>query len=296
MYHVNDLLTFVSVAKTGGVGSAAKALGISAATVSHRIGKLEEVLNLKLFHRNSRRVQLTNEGLIFLDRIEPVLSDLREAELEAGSGKGALRGHLRVTLSPWILSRFIMPLMDSFQEDHPDLTIEFLAVDRYVSLVDEGVDCAIRVGQLADSTLKARKLCDNDRIICAAPGFIARYEMPNSVEDLRKMRWACLPWQTRFDTHEGQLSVTRRIAVSNSDMLTEAAVQGLGLAVKSRLAVQRELQQGTLVEVLPGALKSPSAPIAFVHAGSSTPGRKVRVFSDLADRAFQGARQRRSSA
>ncbi|WP_170790178.1 LysR family transcriptional regulator [Ruegeria lacuscaerulensis] len=290
MYHVNDLLTFVSVAKTGGVGSAAKAQGISAATVSHRITKLEEVLNLKLFHRNSRKVQLTDEGLIFLDRVEPLLADLREAELDAGSGSGALRGHLRVTLSPWILSRFIMPVMSSFQAENPDLTVEFLAVDRYVSLVDEGIDCAIRVGRLADSTLKARKLSDNDRIICAAPSFCDTHGMPRSVEDLRVMRWACLPWQTRLDITDGHsatlFTIPRGIAVSNSDMLTEAAVQGLGLAVKSRLAVQRELENGALIEVLPGCLRSPDAPISFVHAGSATAGRKVRAFSELASRAF----------
>ncbi|MBO9412250.1 MULTISPECIES: LysR family transcriptional regulator [unclassified Ruegeria] len=291
MYHVNDLLTFVSVAKTGGVGSAAKAQGISAATVSHRVTKLEEVLNLKLFHRNSRKVQLTEEGLIFLDRIEPLLADLRDAELEAGSGSGALRGHLRVTLSPWILSRFIMPVMSTFQAEHPDLTVEFLAVDRYVALVDEGIDCAIRVGQMADSTLKARKLSDNDRIICASPVFCETYGLPTTAEDLRLMRWACLPWQTRLDIMDGhgaaQFSIPRGIAVSNSDMLTEAAVQGLGLAVKSRLAVQRELESGALVEVMPGVLRSPDAPISFVHAGNATPGRKVRAFSDLANRAFQ---------
>ncbi|WP_420585499.1 LysR family transcriptional regulator [Ruegeria sp.] len=287
MYHLNDLLTFVSVAKTGGVGSAAKAQGLSAATVSHRITKLEEVLNLKLFHRNSRKVQLTNEGLIFLDRIEPILADLREAELDAGSGTGAVRGHLRVTLSPWILSRFIMPLMDAFQSRHPDLTVEFLAVDRYVSLVDEGIDCAIRVGQLADSNLKARKLSDNDRIICAAPAFCDRHGTPETIEDLRLMRWACLPWQTRFDTHDGVLAISRQIAVSNSDMLTEAAVQGLGLAVKSRLAVQRELESGVLREITPGLLRSPDAPISFVHASTATPGRKVRAFSELAEKSFQ---------
>ncbi len=292
MYHVNDLLTFVAVAKTGGVGSAAKAQGLSAATVSHRITKLEEVLNLKLFHRNSRKVQLTNEGLVFLDRIEPVLADLREAELDAGSGTGALRGHLRVTLSPWILSRFIMPNMAAFQASHPDLSVEFLAVDRYVSLVDEGIDCAIRVGRMADSTLRARKLSDNDRIICAAPGFVEKNGVPTSLDDLRVMRWACLPWQTRFEMRDGshrtaQFSVARSIAVSNSDMLTEAAVQGLGLAVKSRLAVQRELESGVLQEIMPGVLLSPDAPISFVHAGHATPGRKVRAFSDLAAQAFE---------
>ncbi|MEM9522397.1 MAG: LysR family transcriptional regulator [Pseudomonadota bacterium] len=293
---MNDLLTFVAVANTGGVSSASRSLGISVATASHRIAKLEGALDLKLFHRNSRSVQLTGEGRIFLERVEPILAELREAELEAGSGTGKLKGHLRVTLSPWILSRFIMPFIDEFLSDNPELKVEFLAVDRYVSLVEEGVDCAIRVGVLADSALTARKLCANNRIICAAPSFCEKHGTPGSIDDLRDARWVCLPWQTRFEISDAtrrarQLVIPNKISVSSSDMLTEAAVQGLGVAVKSRLAIKKELENGSLREVMPGRLNSSDAPISFVYGNGSRAGRKVHAFSELATKAFSLERE-----
>lgn len=291
MYSINDLLTFVSVAQTGGLSPASRALGISVATTSHRIRKLEDALNIALFHRNSRSVRLTDEGQVFLERVEGILTDLSEAEREAGSDTARLRGHLRVTMSPWILSRFIMPQLADFQRENPELTLEFLAVDRYVSLVQEGQDCAIRVGQMPDSALPARKLADNDRIICAAPSFLEEYGVPCSLDDLRDAQWICLPWQTQFDLKDedgrtDNLNIAQKFAVSNSDMLTGAAVQGLGLAVKSRLAIQDELQTGALEEIMPGSLQSPDAPISIVFATQSRPGRKTWAFANLAKRAF----------
>jgi len=292
MYSIPDLQTFVTVAKTAGITSAASQLGISTATTSHRIAKLEQALNVTLFHRNSRTFRLTDEGQLFLERVDVILDDLQQAELEVGSGTASLRGHLRATMSPWILSRFIMPVLSGFRQANPDLTIEFLTVDRFVPLVEEAQDCAIRVGRLADSSLVAQKLCDNERIICAAPALLASVGLPKSVEDLRDCPWVCLPWQTRFDVNDAkgrkrQFSVSRNLAVSNSDMLTTGAVEGLGLVIKSRMAVKDELDAGTLVEVLPGCLHAPEAPIWFVFAPESRAGRKTSAFRDLAKRAFR---------
>jgi len=291
MYSIPDLETFVAVARSGGVLSAARRLGISAATTSHRIAKLEQVLNVTLFHRNSRRLQPTDEGQMFLERIEPMLADLRHAEDEIGRGTAPLRGHLRVTMSPWILSRFIMPKLAAFRDAHPDLTIDFLAVDRMVPLVEEGQDCAIRVGQLEDSALVARKLSDNNRVICAAPEFLGRNGTPDTIGELACGHWVCLPWQTRIgmtDTagRRAPFVPERRIEVSNSDILTDAAVQGLGFAIKSKLAIQAELDAGTLVEVLPGRVHAPEAPIWFVFSPEARSGRKTKAFGDLAGRAF----------
>ncbi|WP_029064468.1 LysR family transcriptional regulator [Labrenzia sp. DG1229] len=292
MYSIPDLQTFVSVAKTGGITSAARHLGISTATTSHRIAKLERVLKVTLFHRNSRTFRLTDEGQVFLERVDTVLEDLQQAELDVGSGTASLRGHLRVTMSPWILSRFIMPEMREFREIHPDLTIEFLAVDRFVPLVEEGQDCAIRVGQLDDSSLVAQKLSDNERIICASPDLLSNSGEPKSVEDLKDAPWVCLPWQTRFDVNDARsrkrsFAVSRSVAVSNSDMLTAGAVEGLGLAIKSRMAVKDELDNGILVEILPGCLHSPEAPVWFVSAPESRAGRKTKAFRDVARRSFR---------
>ncbi|WP_422377040.1 LysR family transcriptional regulator [Roseibium sp.] len=292
MYNIADLQSFVALAKSGGITSAAAQQGISAATASHRLAKLESSLNVTLVHRNSRSFRLTEEGQLFLERVETILEELQQAELEIGSGTAQLRGHLRVTMSPWILSRFVMPVLPEFRRQHPDLSVEFLAVDRYVPLVEEAQDCAIRVGQLADSSLIAAKLCDNHRIICAAPRFLEEQGRPELIEDLRDAPWVCLPWQTRFDLvdrkgRKRQISVARSVAVSNSDMLTAGAIEGLGFAVKSRLAVQDELDAGALVEVMPGRLHAPEAPISFVYSAETRSSSKTRAFLDLARVAFR---------
>ncbi|MEM8591911.1 MAG: LysR family transcriptional regulator [Pseudomonadota bacterium] len=289
MYSIPDLQTFVTVARHGGITAGAGVLGISAATASHRIAKLETRLGVQLFHRSSRNFTLSDEGTLFLERIEPALRDIEQAEFEAGGGT-TLRGHLRATMSPWILSRFIMPHLGAFRATHPDLTIEFLTVDRYVSLAEEGQDCAIRVGKLADSALISKKLSDNERIICAAPSFLQRFGAPSSVEDLRKALWVCMPWQMQMELagNHPKLIFERNVTVSNSDMLTDAAVHGLGLAVKSRLAIAKELEHGSLVEIMPGTLAPEQAPIWFLCPPESRNSRKTMAFRDLVVRAFAG--------
>lgn len=291
MYSIDDLKTFVVIAETGGVTAGARRLGVSPATVSHRLAKLEAALRLTLFHRNSRVLLLTAEGQVFLERVQPILADLSQAERDAGSGAAELSGNLRVTMSPWILSRFILPALSEFSRAHPRLVFEFLAVDRYVSLVAEGQDCGIRVGQLQDSALVARKLCDNHRIICCAPSFLDAQGPFEKTEQLLEAPWVSLPWQRRLavkDAKGRRRDVTARstVMVSNSDMLTEIALQGLGLVIKSRLAVKSELQDGRLVEVLPNTLWEPSAPIWFVFTPEARTSQKTKLFGDLAKTAF----------
>ncbi|MEM6694434.1 MAG: LysR family transcriptional regulator [Pseudomonadota bacterium] len=291
MYSIDDLRSFVAIAETGGVTSGARRLGISPATTSHRLAKLEAALRLTLFHRNSRVMRLTPEGQIFARRVRRILDDLAEAEPDAGSGAEDVTGTLRVTMSPWILSRFILPHLPAFRRAYPDLTLEFLAVDRFVPLAAEGQDCAIRVGQLEDSALVAQKLSDNERIICCAPSFAAEHGPFERIDAVIAAPWVTLPWQTRFAINDGSggardVTVKSRVLLSSSDMMTEAALAGIGLALKSRLAVWRELEEGRLIEVRPGTLNAPSAPIWFVFSPEARAGQKTRVFGDLAKRAF----------
>jgi len=291
MYSIPDLETFVAVARCGGVTSAAREQGISAATVSHRLGKLEAALSMKLFNRDSRSVSLSEEGQVFFSRIEVILEDLRQAEYAASGNQSQLRGHLKVTMSPWILSRFIFPRLAKFRQQHPELTVEFLAVDRFVSLAEEAQDCAIRVGRLPDSALKFKKLCDNERIICATPHYLREHGHPKNLHELREAQWVCLPWQTRFDVAEQgaklqELKVRRHLLVSSSDMLSAAANNGLGLVARSRLAVQHELDTGQLLEVMPGTLRNAEAPISFVYAPHTNTSLKTKAFAQLAQDAF----------
>jgi len=138
MYSVDDLRTFLAIVETQGVTSGARRVGISAATASHRLSKLEAALNLTLLHRNSRTVRLTDAGQIFFDRTQVIIADLAQAEHDAGSGTSELTGNLRVTMSPWILSRFLLPALRTFQRSHPNLIFDFLTVDRFVPLTAEG--------------------------------------------------------------------------------------------------------------------------------------------------------------
>ncbi|MBB1485119.1 LysR family transcriptional regulator [Oceanospirillum sediminis] len=295
MYSIAELETFVAVARRGGITAAAHHLGISAATTSHRISKLEKALKLVLFHRNSRFFTLTDEGSIFLEKIERILEDLHQAEMEAGACSRTIKGHLRVTLSPWILTRFILPNLPEFQEKHPRLSLEFSTADNFVPLAEEGQDCAIRVGRLPDSSLVARRICDNDRLICASPELLERIGTPQCINDLESVPWVCLPWQTRFSLKDKtgairQLVTERNILMTHSDSLTEAALQGIGVAVKSRLAICQELAEGRLVEILPGVLSPSEAPIWFITLPDARNSRKISLFSDMVFEAFKDYR------
>lgn len=294
MYNIDDLKTFVAIAETRGITAGARRVRISAATASHRLAKLERALKLTLFRRNSRMMQLTDEGQVFFERILSILADLSQAERDAGSGTTELLGHMRITMSPWILSRYVLPALPAFQQAHPKLTFEFLAVDRFVALAAEGQDCAIRVGKLADSAMVAQKLCDNERIICAAPDFLTRVGAPKTTADALDLPWVCLPWQTRLALRDAKgrrrdATVTSTVLVSNSDMLTSATIQGLGLAIKSRLAVQDELASSTLVEVMPAALWEPEAPIWFVFPPEARAAQKTKLFGEMLRRVFRSA-------
>ena len=291
MYSIDDLKTFVAIAEAKGVTAGARRVGISPATASHRLGKLEAALRLTLFHRNSRALKLSDEGQIFLERTEAILADLAQAERDAGSRRAALTGVVRATMSPWILSRFILPRLLDFQTAHPQLRIEFLAVDRFVSFSAEGQDCGIRVGKLSDSALVARKLCDNERIICAAPSFLSRHGTPKTWQDALDLPWICLPWQTRlsFTDAKGKrqdATVQAKVLVSNSDTMTGAVTQGLGLSIKSRLAVQAELDTGAIVEVAPGSLWQAEAPIWFVYPPEGRSASKTELFGRFVSTCF----------
>ncbi|MGB5862706.1 MAG: LysR family transcriptional regulator, partial [Sulfitobacter sp.] len=263
MYSIEDLQTFVQIAERGGITAAAQAQGLSPATVSHRLSKLEKFLGVTLFHRSSRKVTLSVEGSVFFDRVLSILDDLTNAELDIGSHSGTLRGHLRVTMAPWILSRFILPNLHRLRDAEPGLTFEFLAVDRFVNLVEERQDCAIRVGVLSDSSFLSKTLANNRRILCASPNYLDRFGTPASDADLVNHQCICLPWQK--DWGLGQNMPKTHVMVSNSDTLTDAATHGLGIAMKSEQAITREIDSGLLVEVLSGCLPKDDAPISSIR-------------------------------
>ncbi|MEO1329255.1 MAG: LysR family transcriptional regulator [Pseudomonadota bacterium] len=294
MYDIVDLETLIEVVARGGVSAAAAALDVAPSTVSHRIAKIEKRLGARLFHRDSRHFAPTEEGRRFWLRARDVLEALREAEREAMGGDGGARGLLKVTLPPWVMRAFVAPHLAAFQARHPDLGLEFLTTDRFVNLVEEQQDVGVRVGRLSDSALVAQKIADNHRVICGSPGYLERAGAPTDGAALAEHLFVMLPWQRSVAIHAGsgarrELRPARRIVLTDAETLTNAALHGVGLVIKSRLAIAAELSAGRLVEVLPGVLADADAPIHLIRAGGAPTPRKASVFSTFLRACFDAS-------
>lgn len=290
MYSLNDLATFIAIVENKGVLAAASSQSLSPATVSHRLSKLEKALSTVLIFRDSRNFKLSPAGEVFYKRAAEVIQALHDAEYQIGARGTSVSGLLRVTMPPWIFSKYVMPNLLSFEQQYQNLKLDFLITDQFVNVVDDAQDVAIRVGQLSDSGLLARKLVDNHRLLCAAPSYINKYGMPETIDELAYHYWVCLPWQKQFKLQQGgkliHFNANTRFTISNSDNMTQAALAGHGIAIKSYIAIHDELKNGRLFEVLPGALADNQAPVWFLKPQNSLTTRKTEVFFDFMQSIF----------
>ena len=290
MYNLTDLQTFVSIVDNNSIHGAAAAQQVSVATVSLRLSKLEKALSTVLVFRDSRKLELSSAGEVFYQRVCAILEALRDAEYQIGARRSSISGVLRVTMPPWIFSKFVMPRLMEFEQQFPDLKLEFLINDQFVNVVEDKQDVAVRVGSLSDSAMLARKLCDNHRILCASPRYLERYGTPDSLARLAEHRWVVLPWQRQLKMQESgkvrTFNVDARFTVSNSDYMTQALLAGHGIGIKSYIAIREALQSGSLVEVLPGMLASGEAPVWFLKPQNSLTTRKTEAFFDFMQSVF----------
>ena len=290
MYNLTDLQTFVSIVDNNSIHGAAAAQQVSVATVSLRLSKLEKALSTVLVFRDSRKLELSSAGEVFYQRVCAILEALRDAEYQIGARRSSISGVLRVTMPPWIFSKFVMPRLMEFEQQFPDLKLEFLINDQFVNVVEDKQDVAVRVGSLSDSAMLARKLCDNHRILCASPLYLERYGTPDSLARLAEHRWVVLPWQRQLKMQESgkvrTFNVDTRFTVSNSDYMTQALLAGHGIGIKSYIAIREALQSGSLVEVLPGILASGEAPVCFLKPQNSLTTRKTEAFFDFMQSVF----------
>ena len=190
MDKLKQLETFVSVAQRGSLAGAARALGLAPAIIGRRLDALEAHLGIKLLLRTTRRLSLTNEGSAFLEDCQRLLADLATAEASVSAGGLQATGHLRITAPAGFGRRHIAPLVPLFRELHPEVTISLNLSDRLVDMAVEGFDCAVRVGDMPDSSLVSVRLADNRRLCVATPAFLARHGVPQKPADLA--RFQCL--------------------------------------------------------------------------------------------------------
>lgn len=282
--NIEHLKLFVRIAVTSNISLAGKELGLSAATASAHINKLEDNLGVKLIYRTTRKVSLTEEGQSFLPHAEQVLDSIEGARASVGAGEKCPQGTLRVTCSASFGRMHIIPGLKNFLEQHSGLAVDLRLSDSIVDMVEGGFDIAIRNAPLNDSTLIATRLAKDKRVICAAPNYLKQHGEPKEPEQLKTHNCINIgdidAWVFNTPNGNKRIKVDGPLRVDNGEAARDACVDGLGLTLSSRWCIYKELQAGKLVEVLTDYPLISATEIWAVYPSSRLLAPKVRAFID----------------
>jgi DNA-binding transcriptional LysR family regulator len=284
MTNLGDLEIFAKVAATGSMSLAGRALGFSPAVVSKRIKRLEDRLGTRLLQRTTRQISLTEAGQGFYDRVLGILAGLEEAEFYISGRSAQMHGTLKVSAPTSFGRMHIAPQLKNFMDAHPDLAINLVLSDEFSDIVGGGFDLAIRIAELTDSSLVARRLAPVRRVLCASPDYLAARGTPASIEALKQHR--CLPAHNndvwRLEGPEGALSIRPEgmLITNSSEVIREAVIAGLGIALRSTWDIGAELKSGRLVQVLPDYEGSRNVTLSAVYPSRQFLPAKVRLFID----------------
>jgi DNA-binding transcriptional LysR family regulator len=307
MDKLKQLESFVSVATRGSLTAAAKAEGVAPAIMGRRLDALEERLGVKLLVRTTRRITLTHEGSAFLEDCQRLLADLANAEASVSAGGVKASGHLRITAPAGFGRRHVAPLVPKFRDLHNDVTISLNLSDRVVDLAGEGYDCAVRVGDLPDSSLVSVRMADNRRLCVATPQYLKQHGTPQHPNDLAKFDcltlssdasqtrgWAfCVPQKApgqddkRVLTNAGapfseiiHIKPGGPLDCSDGQVLHDWCLAGFGIAWRSTWEVETEIAAGRLAEVLADFAAPPNGIYAVFPQRKHLPLR-VRLWIDF---------------
>jgi DNA-binding transcriptional LysR family regulator len=286
---LTSLEVFMKVAANGSLSAAARAMDLSQSMVTKHLAALEGRLGVRLFHRTTRRLSITAAGRNYLESTERILAELDAADSSVAADRFEPRGVLRLNVPVSFGTRHVAPRLAEFSHRHPKLQVELGLNDRYVDLAEEGWDLAIRIGDLADSTLIARRLAPCRSALVAAPSYLRAYGTPRQVAEL--VEHNCLGYTlartTSADrwsfgaTAEITVQVSGTLRANNGDALLAAAVAGQGIIYQPTFIVADDLHRGTLVPIV---LDQPTVEIGGVYAvylPERNPAAKVRAFIDF---------------
>ena len=288
MAKLKQLESFVSVVARGSLTAAALAEGVAPAIMGRRLDALEERLGVKLLVRTTRRIALTHEGSAFLEDCQRLLADLANAEASVSAGGVKASGHLRITAPAGFGRRHVAPLVAKFREHHADVTITLNLSDRVVDLAGEGFDCAVRVGDLPDSSLVSVRLADNRRLCVATPRYLKRHGTPQHPGELS--RFDCLSlssdasqtrgWAFKVDGELIHLKPGGPLDCSDGQVLHDWCLAGYGIAWRSTWEVESEIAAGRLTPVLEDFAAPPNGIYAVFPQRKHLPLR-VRLWIDF---------------
>ncbi|MDD5295924.1 MAG: LysR family transcriptional regulator [Rhodocyclaceae bacterium] len=283
---LKELQAFVDVATRGSLSAAARAEGLSPAMMGRRLDALEARLGVKLITRTTRKLSLTFEGQSFLEDCQRILNDLANAEAAVSLGGARPRGHLRVSAPAGFGRRHVAPLVGQFMGANPEVTVGLDLSDRLVDLINENIDCAIRIGELTDSSLVSVRLGEMRRMAVASPAYLVAHGVPRTPSDLARHNCLTLGQQRGWlfrDPDSGETATWKvggSFSCNDGAVLHEWAINGRGLAWRSLWEVGRDLQEGRLTSVLDAWQAQPMGIYAVFPERRHLPLR-VRLFIDL---------------
>jgi DNA-binding transcriptional LysR family regulator len=282
---------FVKAVESGSFSATARSMNLTPSAVSKQISRLEDRLGARLFNRTTRQLAPTEEGRAYYERCQRILADIEEAEAAVSELNAEPRGALRVNMPVVFGRRHIVPLIGAFLERYPEVTMDLSMSDQFVDPIAEGADMLIRVGELKDSSLIARKLAEARRVVAATPGYWDRHGRPNKPEDLRRHNCLAYSYLSSGNTwrmtdargKEHTVQANGNLASNNGEALLEAALEGFGVVNLPTWMVGPDLGTGRLEEVL-ADYSQPEPSVHVIYPPGRHLSAKVRAFVDyLAD-------------
>ena len=287
MTSIADLEIFARVVTAGSMSAAGRELDLSPAVVSKRISHLETRLGTRLFHRTTRQLQLTETGRGFYERVVQILATVQEAEAFVSSGHERAGGSLKITAPTGFSRMHIAPYLGKFQKQYPDLGIEIIATDSILDIVREGIDVAIRVSELDNSSMVAKKLAPCRRLFCATPEYLKEHGTPTTLADLSKHNILTennTAWRLQGPEGITSLRLSGEIKTNSGDVVHQALLAGCGISLRSTWQVRDDLLSKKLVQILPQYSEAPGVAVYAIYPDKQYIPARLRVFIDfLAD-------------
>jgi DNA-binding transcriptional LysR family regulator len=288
MDRLEAMILLVAVAEAGSISAASRKLRSPLATVSRKIAELESHLNARLLMRSTRKVELTEAGRGFVTASRRILADLDDAERDAASETKTLKGEL-VLSAPIALGRlYLLPVVTDFLKEHPNIDARMMLADRRLNMIEDHVDIGLRVGELNDFSLIAKKVGTVRRVVCASPSYLARRGTPKVPEELNahdcitfENTLSAQSWAFKVGKTEKSFPIHSRLVVSTAEAATDAAVSGIGLTHMLDYQVERQCHDGSLTLVLE-AFRSPPKPVHLIYEAGRHLPLKIRTFLDFA--------------
>jgi len=295
MIKSEDIRFFLTIAEEASLAAAARRLNVTSSAVSQRLQSLENMIGLRLSHRNGRSMILTDEGRLLAEQGSQIVADLEKLVEGLRVHRGAVFGQLRVLAPLGFGRRYIAPLCAEFQEQYPDLKIDLILVDRLGRHPEQAWDVAVHVGELPASSLRVRKLASNRRILCASPAYLAGRPSLAHPADLRDHDCIVLRendedsalWKLHRGDDSFHLRISPKLASNDGNVVREWALAGKGIIVRSEWDVARDVHEGRLVPLLP-EYGFPAADVVLLTGGSADIARRTRVFIDFLAQRFRG--------